>query len=137
MTGQAMWVSSVTIAAPDPGELADFYARLLGWTVAAKDGPPPDGAPPEIGWAQLRAPAGLQGLTTINVELERNYVVPVWPTERGKQQIMTHLDIPVPDVDVAAARAVELGARLAGVQPRKHIRVLLDPAGHPFCLFPG
>ena len=29
------------------------------------------------------------------------------------------------------------GARHAGVQPREHTRVMLDPAGHPFCLYPG
>jgi Glyoxalase-like domain len=33
--------------------------------------------------------------------------------------------------------AIEAGARPAGVQPREHTRVMLDPAGHPFCLYPG
>ncbi|MFE9031605.1 VOC family protein [Streptomyces iakyrus] len=32
------------------------------------------------------------------------------------------------------ARAVAEGARLAGFQPQDDVRVLLDPAGHPFCL---
>jgi catechol 2,3-dioxygenase-like lactoylglutathione lyase family enzyme len=133
----AMWVSSVTIGAPDPGVLAEFYARFLGWEITAKDGPPPGGAPPEIGWAQMRAPEGTPGLRTINVELERDYVPPVWPYEPGRQQIMTHLDIPVQDVEEAVARAIEAGATLADVQPQDHTRVMLDPAGHPFCLFPG
>jgi hypothetical protein len=31
---------------------------------------------------------------------------------------------------------VELGARVAEFQPQDEVRVLLDPAGHPFCLFP-
>jgi catechol 2,3-dioxygenase-like lactoylglutathione lyase family enzyme len=137
MTTQPMRVSSVTVSAPDPGLLADFYARLLGWTVTAQDGPPPGGAPPEIGWAQLRAPEGLQGLMTMNIELERDYTPPTWPSEAGKQLIMTHLDIPVQDVDAAVARAIEAGARMADAQPREHNRVMLDPAGHPFCLFPG
>ncbi|WP_433165861.1 VOC family protein [Kribbella sp. CA-247076] len=132
-----MWVSSVTVGAPDPGVLAEFYARFLGWEVTAKDGPPPGGAPPEIGWAQVQAPEGTPGLRTINVELERDYVPPVCPSVAGEQQIQTHLDIPVEDVDEAAARAVEAGARLAEVQPREYNRVMLDPAGHPFCLFPG
>ena len=45
---------------------------------------------------------------------------------------MMHLDIEVDDLDAAAAAA--LGARVAEYQPRDNIRVLLDPAGHPFCL---
>ncbi|MCR6704763.1 MAG: hypothetical protein NVV66_18580, partial [Cellulomonas sp.] len=31
-------------------------------------------------------------------------------------------------------RAVALGARLADPQPDPRWRVLLDPAGHPFCI---
>ncbi|SNY53801.1 hypothetical protein SAMN05421748_114176 [Paractinoplanes atraurantiacus] len=30
--------------------------------------------------------------------------------------------------------AVALGASVAGHQPRDNVRVLFDPAGHPFCL---
>ena len=44
-------VSSVTIAAPNPRELAGFYQRLLGWTVTALEDPRP-GEPPEAGWAR-------------------------------------------------------------------------------------
>jgi hypothetical protein len=32
------------------------------------------------------------------------------------------------------ADAVALGAELADDQPRENVRVLRDPAGHPFCL---
>ncbi|HSZ43609.1 MAG TPA: hypothetical protein VK817_26890 [Trebonia sp.] len=28
-----------------------------------------------------------------------------------------------------------LGAVVAGFQPQEDVRVLLDPAGHPFCLY--
>ena len=31
--------------------------------------------------------------------------------------------------------AIAAGAILADVQPQEHVRVMLDPAGHPFCLF--
>ena len=47
---------------------------------------------------------------------------------------MMHLDIEVTDLDAAAADAVALGARVADFQPQDNVRVLLDPAGHPFCL---
>jgi hypothetical protein len=45
---------------------------------------------------------------------------------------MMYLDIQVADLD--PADAVALGARVAEFQPQDSGRVLLDPAGHPFCL---
>jgi len=33
------------------------------------------------------------------------------------------------------AWALEQGARLADHQPQDDVRVMLDPEGHPFCLF--
>ena len=33
------------------------------------------------------------------------------------------------------ATAPRAGAVLAEYQPQEHVRVWLDPAGHPFCLF--
>jgi hypothetical protein len=47
---------------------------------------------------------------------------------------MMHFDFQVGDLDSAVADAVALGAELADDQPQEHVRVLLDPAGHPFCL---
>jgi hypothetical protein len=46
MAESAMWISSVTIAAPNPRELAGFYEELLGWTITALEGPAL-GEPPE------------------------------------------------------------------------------------------
>jgi hypothetical protein len=48
---------------------------------------------------------------------------------------MMHLDIAVEDLDAATAHAAAAGAVLAGYQPQDDVRVHLDPAGHPFCLF--
>lgn len=59
---------------------------------------------------------------------------PVWPPVDGKQRPMAHLDFQVGDLDYAVAEAVELGATVAQFQPQQNVRVLLDPAGHPFCL---
>jgi catechol 2,3-dioxygenase-like lactoylglutathione lyase family enzyme len=128
-----MQVTSVSIHAPDPRALAAFYRELLGWTQTAEDGPQP-GAPPEDGWAQLRPPPGETG-PTLNFEYEREYVPPVWPSVNGQQQTMTHVDIYVDDLDAAVAWATERGARVAGYQPQEDVRVMLDPADHPFCLF--
>ncbi len=130
-----MRVSSVTISAPDPRALADFYSRLLDRPVTASY-PARQGNPPEDGWAQLRPPADTMG-PTLNFEFEPNFVTPTWPTVAGTQQIQTHLDIAVADLKAAVAWAVEVGATLAAVQPQDDVRVMLDPAGHPFCLFLG
>jgi len=128
-------VTSVTVGAPDPRELARFYARLLGWTVTASD-PARPGYPPGDGWAQLRPPPGNEG-PTLNFEYEAQYTRPAWPSVAGQQNITQHLDIAVTDLDVSVAWALEQGATLAEYQPQDDVRVLLDPAGHPFCLYLG
>jgi len=129
----AMAVTSVTIGAPRPVELAHFYARLLGWPVVAEDPPKPDG-PPESGWAQLAPPEGQRG-PRLNFEYETHYAPPVWPSEPGRQSIMEHLDIWVEDLEAAVVWALDAGATLADYQPQDDVRVLLDPAGHAFCLY--
>jgi hypothetical protein len=48
---------------------------------------------------------------------------------------MLHLDVHVDDLEAAGAHAVRVGAVLADFQPQEDVRVYLDPAGHPFCLF--
>jgi hypothetical protein len=52
---------------------------------------------------------------------------------------MIHFEIRVDDVGAAVARAIALGAREAPQQPADRnantLRVMLDPAGHPFCLW--
>ncbi|MDQ3484833.1 MAG: GNAT family N-acetyltransferase [Actinomycetota bacterium] len=58
-----------------------------------------------------------------------------WPTAEGAQQMMMHLDFEVVDLEAAVAHALELGAELAEYQPQDDVRVVLDPAGHPFCLY--
>lgn len=129
-----MWVSSVTIGAPNPRELAGFYERLLGWAVSALEDPRPD-EPPEAGWVQLQAPSQMPGLMTINIEYEQQYVRPTWPSQKDRQHITVHLDLPVEDLDAAQRHAVEAGAIVADYQPQQAVRVMLDPVGHPFCLF--
>ena len=47
---------------------------------------------------------------------------------------MMHFDFQVADLDAAVTEAVRLGATVAEHQPQEHVRVMLDPAGHPFCL---
>lgn len=133
MTQPSLRVTSVTIAAPDPHELAVFYSALLGWPVTSTD-PPRPGFPSQDGWAQIRPFDGAVGLT-LNFEYEAGYVSPVWPSVEGQQQLQTHLDIAVDDLSSAVAWAQQAGATLAAFQPQEDVRVMLDPVGHPFCLF--
>jgi len=122
--------TSITIGTSQPLRLAAFYSRLLGLPVTAEE-PPRSTEHPDAGWAQIRPPEG----PTLNFEYERHYVKPVWPTEPGGQNPTQHLDIHTPDLDTAVEWAVAQGARLAEFQPQDDVRVLVDPDGHPFCLF--
>jgi catechol 2,3-dioxygenase-like lactoylglutathione lyase family enzyme len=126
-------VSAAVLGPPDPRRLAAFYQRLLGWTRVA-DEPARPGAPPADGWVMLRPPSGGTGLS---FQYEPDQVAPVWPAGPGEQQMMVHLDIAVENLDDGVAWAREAGAVLADHQPQEHVRVMLDPDGHPFCLFPG
>lgn len=72
---------------------------------------------------------------TLSFEHEAQWTEPIWPSEPGRQHPTEHLDIAVSDLDAAVAHAVDAGARPAPVQPQDAVRVMLDPDGHPFCLF--
>lgn len=126
-------VTSVTIGTSQPRELARFYSHLLGLPVTTEEGPAPD-EPEEGGWAQIRPPEHTVA-PTLNFEYERCYARPVWPSVSGKQTASQHLDIEVDDLDAAVEWAVGCGAVPAEFQPQEDVRVLLDPDGHPFCLF--
>ena len=124
-------ITGPVLDAADPVALARFYEQLLGWTMVAREGPRP-GYPPEDGWAKIRSPD--QDLK-MEFQWERHYVAPTWPPVPGGQQMMMHLDIEVDDLDAGVRWAIEAGATLAEHQPQDGVRVMLDPAGHPFCLF--
>jgi len=113
----------VVLDAPLASDLAHFYQRLLGWTLF-KDNPD---------WATL-APSESAGYN-LAFQTEPNYVRPVWPSEPGEALMMVHLDIEVDDLDEGVAHAVSVGAEVAALQPQADVRVMLDPAGHPFCLY--
>jgi catechol 2,3-dioxygenase-like lactoylglutathione lyase family enzyme len=122
-----MRVSAAVLGAADANALAAFYERLLGWTVVDD----------EPGWVRLRDPTGSPQSAGLSFAHEPRYVTPVWPSAPGEQQMMVHLDIAVDDLDEGVAWAIECGATPAQYQPQEQVRVMLDPAGHPFCLFSG
>ena len=118
----AMRLTATVLGAPDPRALAGFYQRLLGWGLGSD----------EPGWVTLQPPGGGVGLS---FQVEGAHVRPTWPAGPGDQQMQMHLDIEVDDLEAAGAQAVAAGAVLAEYQPQEDVRVYLDPAGHPFCLW--
>ncbi|MFI7702613.1 VOC family protein [Nonomuraea sp. NPDC049480] len=123
----------MTIGTSQPRELARFYSRMLDLPVTADEGPGPD-EPETGGWAQIRPPEHVAALT-LSFEYERSYARPVWPSAPGRQNATQHLDIKVDDLPAAVEWAVACGAVPAEFQPQDDVRVMLDPDGHPFCLF--
>lgn len=119
-----MTLTATVLDAPDASELAAFYQRLLGWTIGRDEGD----------WVTLRPPGGGAGLS---FQTEKAYQRPTWPAGPGDQQMVMHLDIQVDDLEAAGAHAQAAGAVLAEYQPQDDVRVHLDPAGHPFCLWVG
>jgi hypothetical protein len=116
--------NGMVLDSPDAQVLAGFWQRLLGWERGADE---PD-------WVTLRPPGGGIGLS---FQTETHYVRPVWPAGPGDAQMQVHLDVEVRDLDTAVDWAVAQGAQLAEFQPQRDVRVMLDPAGHPFCLWLG
>lgn len=109
------------IEAPDPAVLARFYSELLGWPIGHE----------EAGTSILAAP---EGPIYLVFQQANAYEAPVWPPQEGEQRPMMHLDFQVGGLEGAVVDAVALGAVIAESQPRENVRVLFDPAGHPFCL---
>jgi hypothetical protein len=115
-------LAAAMVDCPEPRTLAAFYLALTGWDTIYEDDDYVAVAPrgdthPSIGFQRVEP-----------------YSRPGWPDPSHPQQL--HLDFYADaDLDTAEAAALVLGAQLAEHQPRpERWRVMLDPAGHPFCL---
>lgn len=109
-------VAGISIDCREPGELARFYLALLGGTLL---------------W-ENRSSCGIRTQTGLNIVAQKiaNYAPPVWPSVS-----IVHFDIDAGgDLAASVAYAIECGATEATEQPDPRWRVLLDPAGHPFCI---
>jgi len=106
---------AVSLGCPDPQRLADFYRELLGGRQL---------------WAKESSVAIELPGTVLVAQRVDGYLPPDWPG-----RAIVHLDLTADDLGTAEEQAVALGATLPE-QPDPRWRVLLDPAGHPFCLTP-
>lgn len=106
-------LDSIAVDCPDPARLARFYADLLGI---------------EADGDCIRL---FDGGLEIWFQKVDNYVPPTWPTQDRGQQI--HFDLHTDDRETEVVRAVAMGATIA-TEENNGFTVMLDPAGHPFCI---
>ncbi|MFD4261749.1 VOC family protein [Streptomyces sp. NPDC058534] len=112
--------SAVTFDCPDPAELARFYCEALGLPVVFSTDD----------FVLLGQQDGAAGLGFNRLA---DYRRPTWPDPAQEKQ--AHIDLGVDDLDAAETRLLSLGAMKPDYQPAPdRWRVLLDPAGHPFCV---
>ncbi|AYG04936.1 VOC family protein [Gryllotalpicola protaetiae] len=111
-------IVAISLDCADHDELAGFYAGLL------------DGA---VIWRTESAAAVRIGPFALIAQRVDPYARPTWPGAS-----VVHLDISCPDIRLEDQTdfAVAQGATIAGFQPDPRWVVMLDPAGHPFCLTP-
>ncbi|MFC7623308.1 VOC family protein [Microlunatus sp. GCM10028923] len=111
-------VAGISLDCTDPRELADFYLRLLGGTLL---------------WSSDDAAAVRTGTVVLIAQRVDDHRRPDWP---GRS--IVHLDLSSKDFDLAeqTTYALACGASRPAQQPDPRWTVLLDPAGHPFCLTP-
>jgi Glyoxalase-like domain len=114
----AIRLAAVSLDAADPAELGAFWRQLLEVDeyFASDD------------FVALKGAGVL-----LTVQRVAEHRPPDWPTGPTPKQL--HLELAVDDLAAAEQRALELGARRADEQPSPDKwLVLLDPAGHPFCI---
>jgi Glyoxalase-like domain len=112
-------IAMITLDCAEVTPVADFWKAALGYEQLAGDGE---------SYAMLKGETG----PALGLGKVEDYRAPGWPNEHGSKQF--HLDLAAEDIDAEAERLVGLGATMADPQPGETWRVLLDPAGHPFCV---
>lgn len=111
-------LGSIALDCADPASLGAFWANLLGGQVAFTSAD------------FVAVKLDRMWLAAVRVD---NYSAPTWPGGIIPKQI--HFDLAVDDLALAESEALRLGAVRADVQPAAdRFVVMLDPAGHPFCL---
>jgi catechol-2,3-dioxygenase len=112
------WRSTVVDCAK-PAQLAEFYASLIGGSIAVTDDD----------WVVLNSPTGQR----LAFQRAPEHRPPRFPDPEGSQQF--HLDVKVDEIEQAERQVLALGAtRVADAVEDDTYRVYRDPAGHTFCL---
>jgi hypothetical protein len=111
-------LAAISLDSSDPPALARFYRDILAG---------------DIMWESDNFIAINAGKILLTIQRIDDYQSPTWPT--GVVPKGMHLELQVDDLDEAELAVVAAGARKADEQPSpQRWRVLIDPAGHPFCL---
>ncbi|WP_229076264.1 VOC family protein [Actinoplanes sp. DH11] len=106
----------VSLDTDNPQQLADFYSKLLDAEITYTSDE----------FVYIQTP----GIGFVKVD---KHVPPTWPNPDVPKQ--SHFELGVDDLDAGEAAVVALGATKPEFQPQPdRWRVLLDPAGHPFCI---
>lgn len=121
--GTGLTVSTVTLGARDVPRLVRFYSDLLGR-------PLPDDLSGD--WVSVHDDAG--GVS-VAVQHEPDQEPVVWPAGPGEQHMQVHLEVRADSLEAGVAHALSCGATLAARQDQDDVRVMLDPEGHPFCVW--
>ena len=111
-------LGAVSLNCSDPHELAVFYSALLEKEIAFESDD----------FSALQ-------LDNIWLTFQRvaDFKASTWPSNETPS--IAHLDFSVSNLDDGEAAAIAVGATLVTEQPdRDRWRVLLDPAGNPFCV---
>ena len=124
-----MKLGAIVIDSNISDELASFYQRLLGWEKECQyfEGEK---------WFIVKSDRG-EGTPLVFQEIAE-FEKPQWPALHGKQQQMQHLDfyVKAKDYENEVKRAISYGAVISEIQLTESLTVMLDPAGHPFCIIP-
>ena len=119
MTAPTARLAMVTVDCADPRAQAALWSAALGWTTAHV----------QDDYEMLTGDDG----AALGFGRVEGYVPPAWPDDAGVKQF--HFDLAVEDLAAAEQVLVDRGATVPASQPGgDRWRVLLDPAGHPFCL---
>jgi catechol 2,3-dioxygenase-like lactoylglutathione lyase family enzyme len=111
-------LGAVALDTPDPARLAEFYREALDLQVIFEN----------------ESFVALKGAAIILTIQRVTDLPPVtWPEGAVPKQI--HLELAVDDLDTAEKALLAVGATKPTTQPAPdRWRVLIDPAGHPFCI---